>query len=199
MSYEIATLPISGLMEPAFRAGIALARLDERIARSPVGAGFLERQHFADACASLWIDGELVHLETSSSTTLFAIPARRPTNSPSPATCCSPAGGFRASLLIGHYRLTACARCDRFRRSPRPTRARRRWSAPSARQSRSRPCPIRKGRGRVTEMRRICPTSTMPPSMRRWPIVGRNRGRYTSAPHRRPCDGQQPRKGSDDL
>jgi len=51
------------LMRPAFDAGIALTRLDERIARSPVGAGFLERQHFADACASLWIDGELVHLE----------------------------------------------------------------------------------------------------------------------------------------
>ncbi|CUX06970.1 conserved hypothetical protein [Agrobacterium fabacearum S56] len=33
------------------------------IARSPVGAGFLERQNFGDACASLWIDGELVHLE----------------------------------------------------------------------------------------------------------------------------------------
>ncbi|WP_425467570.1 RHE_PE00001 family protein [Rhizobium glycinendophyticum] len=43
--------------------GTALTRLDERIARSPVGAGFLERQNFADACASLWIDGELVHLE----------------------------------------------------------------------------------------------------------------------------------------
>ncbi|MGV1793549.1 RHE_PE00001 family protein [Rhizobium sp. A37_96] len=40
-----------------------LTRLDERVARSPVGAGFLERTHFADACASLWIDGELVHLE----------------------------------------------------------------------------------------------------------------------------------------
>ncbi|GLR60308.1 hypothetical protein GCM10007919_50360 [Rhizobium indigoferae] len=43
--------------------GIALARLDERIARSPVGASFVERAHFADACASLWIDGELVHIE----------------------------------------------------------------------------------------------------------------------------------------
>lgn len=43
--------------------GIALTRLDERIARSPVGSGFLERQNFTDACASLWIDGELVHLE----------------------------------------------------------------------------------------------------------------------------------------
>ena len=50
-------------MRPAFDAAIALTRLDERIARSPVGAGFLERQNFADACASLWIDGELVHLE----------------------------------------------------------------------------------------------------------------------------------------
>ncbi|NSY20125.1 RHE_PE00001 family protein [Neorhizobium sp. AL 9.2.2] len=44
-------------------AGIALARLDERIARSTVGSGWIERQNFADACASLWIDGELVHLE----------------------------------------------------------------------------------------------------------------------------------------
>ncbi|KOF13185.1 hypothetical protein AC244_32090 [Ensifer adhaerens] len=43
--------------------GTALARLDERIARSPVGPGWIERAHFADACASLWIDGELVHLE----------------------------------------------------------------------------------------------------------------------------------------
>ena len=43
--------------------GIALTRLDERIARSPVGAGFIERSQFTDACASLWIDGELVHLE----------------------------------------------------------------------------------------------------------------------------------------
>lgn len=40
-----------------------MARLDERIARSPVGQGWIERTHFTDACASLWIDGELVHLE----------------------------------------------------------------------------------------------------------------------------------------
>ncbi|WP_246754189.1 RHE_PE00001 family protein [Rhizobium sp. ST-5] len=44
-------------------AGVALARLDERIARSPVGHGLLERSHFLDAHASLWVDGELVHLE----------------------------------------------------------------------------------------------------------------------------------------
>lgn len=49
-------------MEPAFRAG-SEARLDERIACSPVGAGFLKRMQYADARASLWIDGELVHLE----------------------------------------------------------------------------------------------------------------------------------------
>ncbi|ANG99098.1 hypothetical protein A8A54_21270 [Brucella pseudogrignonensis] len=50
-------------MRPAFDAGVALTRLDERIARSPVGKGWIERQNFADACASLWIDGELVHIE----------------------------------------------------------------------------------------------------------------------------------------
>ncbi|QXC52528.1 DUF1612 and helix-turn-helix domain-containing protein (plasmid) [Agrobacterium salinitolerans] len=63
MAYDLAKLPISNLVGPAFDAGVALTRLDERIARSPVGAGFLERSQFADACASLWIDGELVHLE----------------------------------------------------------------------------------------------------------------------------------------
>jgi hypothetical protein len=63
MVYDLAKLPIQTLLRPISDAGIALARLDERIARSPVGEGFLERTHFADACASLWIDGELVHLE----------------------------------------------------------------------------------------------------------------------------------------
>ncbi len=54
---------MSGPMRPAFDAAIALTGLDERIARSPLDAGFLVRQKFADACASLWIDGERVHLE----------------------------------------------------------------------------------------------------------------------------------------
>jgi hypothetical protein len=63
MAYDFGRLEISSFFEPAFRAGIALTRLDERIARSPVGQGWIERTHFADACASLWIDGELVHLE----------------------------------------------------------------------------------------------------------------------------------------
>lgn len=63
MAYDLAKISMSALMRPAFEAGVALARLDERIARSPVGQGWIERQNFADACASLWIDGELVHLE----------------------------------------------------------------------------------------------------------------------------------------
>ncbi|MGV2113732.1 RHE_PE00001 family protein [Agrobacterium salinitolerans] len=51
------------LVRPAFDAGVALTRLDERVATSKVGSGWIERSNFADACASLWIDGELVHLE----------------------------------------------------------------------------------------------------------------------------------------
>ena len=41
----------------------ALARLDERIRSSPIAAGFVSRTHFQDACASLWLAGELVSLE----------------------------------------------------------------------------------------------------------------------------------------
>ncbi|MDX0760093.1 DUF1612 domain-containing protein [Sinorhizobium medicae] len=63
MAYDLAKMNMSALMRPAFDAAVALTRLDERIARSPVGTGWIERFHFADACASLWIDGELVHLE----------------------------------------------------------------------------------------------------------------------------------------
>jgi hypothetical protein len=63
MAYDLSKITMNALLRPAFDAGVALTRLDERIARSPVGAGWIERMHFADACASLWIDGELVHLE----------------------------------------------------------------------------------------------------------------------------------------
>lgn len=63
MAYDLSKISISNLMGPAFDAAGAMTRLDERISRSPVGGGFLERQNFADACASLWLDGELVHLE----------------------------------------------------------------------------------------------------------------------------------------
>ncbi|QCL97654.1 RHE_PE00001 family protein [Agrobacterium tumefaciens] len=63
MGYDLTKISMSDLMRPAFDAGLAFTRLDERIARSAVGSGWIERMHFADACASLWIDGELVHLE----------------------------------------------------------------------------------------------------------------------------------------
>lgn len=63
MSYDLAKLPILTMLRPISDAASALSRLDERIARSQVGDGFVERSHFTDACASLWIDGELVHLE----------------------------------------------------------------------------------------------------------------------------------------
>ena len=63
MAYDLAKLPIQSLLRPISDATSAWTRLDEHIARSPVGAGWIERMHFADACASLWIDGELVHLE----------------------------------------------------------------------------------------------------------------------------------------
>ncbi len=63
MPYNLTKLPIQTLLRPISDAGSMLTRLDERIASSPVGEGFVERAHFTDACASLWIDGELVHLE----------------------------------------------------------------------------------------------------------------------------------------
>lgn len=63
MSYDLARLPIHTLFAPVAAATAALTRLDERVAKSPVGEGWIARSHFADAAASLWIDGELVHLE----------------------------------------------------------------------------------------------------------------------------------------
>lgn len=63
MAYDLAKISMTVLMRPAFDAGLALTRLDERVGRSPVGPGWIERMQYVDACASLWIDGELVHLE----------------------------------------------------------------------------------------------------------------------------------------
>jgi hypothetical protein len=63
MAYTFGKLPLETLIGPVARATGAMARLDERLARSPVRDGFVERQHFADAAAALWLDGGLVHLE----------------------------------------------------------------------------------------------------------------------------------------
>ena len=40
-----------------------LSRLDERLRVSPIREGWIARTHFLDACASAWVDGELVHVE----------------------------------------------------------------------------------------------------------------------------------------
>ena len=41
----------------------ALARLDERLAKSPIREGWIARTHFSDACAAVWLEGAAVHLE----------------------------------------------------------------------------------------------------------------------------------------
>jgi hypothetical protein len=63
MAYEIGKIPLESIIGPVAQATGALVRLDERIARSPVREGWIERSHFHDATAALWIEGELVHLE----------------------------------------------------------------------------------------------------------------------------------------
>lgn len=63
MAYTIRDLPLETLIGPVARATEVLVRLDERVARSPVRDGLVERQHFADAASALWLEGELVHLE----------------------------------------------------------------------------------------------------------------------------------------
>ncbi|MER9632701.1 RHE_PE00001 family protein [Mesorhizobium sp. M0228] len=63
MAYTLDKLPLETLIGPVARATEVLVRLDERVARSPVRDGFVERQHFADAASALWLEGELVHLE----------------------------------------------------------------------------------------------------------------------------------------
>src|SRR5829696_789384 len=56
-------LPWTALASPLAAAEDALARLDERLGQSPIREGWISRTHFVDACASLWLQGELVHLE----------------------------------------------------------------------------------------------------------------------------------------
>lgn len=56
-------LPWSQIAGPLAAAEDALARLDERLAKSQIRDGWSARTHFTDVCASLWLEGELVHLE----------------------------------------------------------------------------------------------------------------------------------------
>src|SRR5947209_14132789 len=64
LNYKIPEpLPWAQLAGPLAAAEDALARLDERLAKSPIRDGAISRMHFTDSCASLWLDGELVHLD----------------------------------------------------------------------------------------------------------------------------------------
>ena len=56
-------LPWATIAGPLAAAEDRLARLDERLAKSPIRAGFIDRTHFTDARASLWLEGALVHLD----------------------------------------------------------------------------------------------------------------------------------------
>ena len=56
-------LPWSQIAGPLAAAEDSLARLDERLVKSPIREGWAARTHFTDACATLWLEGELVHLD----------------------------------------------------------------------------------------------------------------------------------------
>ncbi|WP_273728611.1 RHE_PE00001 family protein [Brucella gallinifaecis] len=63
MAYEFDKLPLDDFFMPVANATAALTRLDERLACSPIRDGMLQRMHMQDAVASMWLEGELVHLE----------------------------------------------------------------------------------------------------------------------------------------
>ena len=64
MAYHLPDpIPLATLAGPLAIAEDTLARLDERLAKSPIRDGWIARTHFSDATASLWFDGELAHLE----------------------------------------------------------------------------------------------------------------------------------------
>lgn len=64
LTYQIPDpLPWNQIAGPLAAAEDALARLDERLAKSPIRDGWAARTHFTDACATLWLEGELVHLD----------------------------------------------------------------------------------------------------------------------------------------
>ena len=63
MAYKIDDLPFEEFFVPVSKATAALVRLDERLSRSPIREGIVARMHMHDAVASMWLEGELVHME----------------------------------------------------------------------------------------------------------------------------------------
>jgi len=63
MAYKIDDLPFEEFFVPVHKATAALVRLDERLSRSPIREGMVERMHMHDAVASMWLEAELVHME----------------------------------------------------------------------------------------------------------------------------------------
>src|SRR4051812_48755084 len=56
-------LPWTALASPLAAAEDSVARRDERLGSSPIREGWTSCTHVMDACASLGLQGELVHLE----------------------------------------------------------------------------------------------------------------------------------------
>src|SRR5258708_21591221 len=56
-------LPWPTIAGPLAAAEDALARLDERLAKSPIRVGWIARTHYTDAAAILWLEGQLVDLQ----------------------------------------------------------------------------------------------------------------------------------------
>ncbi len=64
MTYQVPDpIPWDRLVGPLAIAEDAVAKLDERLRQSPIRDGFVARSHFDDACASIWLTGEFVHIE----------------------------------------------------------------------------------------------------------------------------------------
>src|SRR5271170_8400927 len=64
MAYKFQNpLPRPAIVGPLGAAEDVLSRLDERLRVSPIREGWIARTHFLDACASAWVDGDLVHVE----------------------------------------------------------------------------------------------------------------------------------------
>ena len=61
--WTLSEIPWTLIAAPLAAAEDAVARLDERLSRSSIRDGWIARTHFTDACDSLWLAGELVHVE----------------------------------------------------------------------------------------------------------------------------------------